>query len=622
MKSVFFQLILVFFFSNSNAQIITTVAGCGSCISLGDHGPATAAQTGLPVCGSFDGDGNYYFWHNSSACRIRKINPSGIITTVAGTGTNGYSGDGGPATAAQIQTQVVETDVLGNIYFTDRWHNVIRKIDHISGVISTIAGTGTISFSGAGSPASATSLQPLGICCDSYSNLYVCANGYVLKIDAVTGIVSIVGGDGIGGFSGDGGPATAAGISCNNVSIDEHRNLLYVSGGTRIRKINLITGIITSAAGTGAVAYNGENIPATSANFRELGIGVDDTGSLYIADDYNDRIRKVDTFGFIHTCAGNGIGGFSGDGMSALSAQILNPQGVSFNPCGNLYIADESNNRIRKVTFNPLGIAAVSIAVSPNDTVCAGTPVTYTATTTGSSTTGYSWYRNGVVVPGATGSTYTYTPTETADSIRCVYAGVDICGISAMPISNTIHMTVLPLSAPVISLSAPTSSPIGSIVFVNATLTGAGSSYSIKWFKNSVQFFTSTTSIATYTKAAGTDVITATVSSTDVNGCYDTTTSPPVSVSVGTGDVDPITGNTEQIILHPNPAKKQIVISNLSGISNVVITDVPGKQLINCVIKSSANGTEIDIEKLPAGVYFLHITDKACNKFFSKFNKE
>ncbi len=371
MKRILF--LLLFLPAFTKGQIIITVAGAGSCTGgsgyCGDGGPATAAKASLPSSGSFDASGNYYFCHDGAAPHVRKVNTAGIITTVAGNGTQGYSGDGGPATDAQIRFGWTTVDSMGNLYISDNNACRIRKVDALTGIIHTICGNGSATTTGDGGPATAATIVPFGICCDKHGNLFICANGYIRKIDAA-GIITTIAGNGLGGFTGDGGPATAAGIVTYSICMDTSENL-YIGGAIRIRKIDMVSGIITHFAGNGSVPYSGDGIAATNAQFREIGIVMDREMNMYLADDVNDRIRMIDPSGIIHTIAGTGTAAFGGDGGPATAADLWNPEGVAIDRCGNLYIADDANNRIRKVLFYP---ACDSSFHSLNSTEIESTP--------------------------------------------------------------------------------------------------------------------------------------------------------------------------------------------------------------------------------------------------------
>lgn len=343
----------------TDGQVITTFAGNGTSSGLpGDGGPATAASINGANGGIFDKDGNYYVC-DVLGQRVRKITPSGIISTVAGNGISGFSGDGGPATAAQLSSPTkVLLDTFGNLYIDDNNNFRIRKVDGATTIITTIAGTGVSGYNGDSIPAISAQLGGVeDICFDRVGNLYLSdqVNNRVRKIDG-SGTISTIAGH--GGFSatgsGDGGPATAATFNwLAGIAIDDTGNV-YVAdfNGAKIRKVNL-SGIITTIAGNGVYTYAGDNIPATAAQFNPLRITFNQSKNLVIADKYNKRILEIDESGIIHSIAGNGFSGYSGDGGPATAASLDFPAGVVYDTCDNLYIAESTNRRVRKVSFNP-----------------------------------------------------------------------------------------------------------------------------------------------------------------------------------------------------------------------------------------------------------------------------
>ena len=331
--------------SQDHFRIDTVVGG------VGDGGPATAAVLNSPIRVAVDGSGNLYiadFLNN----RIRKVDSSGVITTVAGTGTAGFSG--GRATSARINNPSgVAVDGSGNLYIADTENHRVRKVNS-SGGISTVAGTGTSGSSGDGGSATAALLDtPLAVAVDGSGNLYISDffNDRIRKVDS-SGEITAFAGTGTEGFSGDGGLATAAELEDpRDVAVDGSGNV-YIADqwNNRIRKVDTSTGIITTVAGNGTRGFAGDGGQATAAQInRPRGVGVDGSGNLYIADSGNERIRKVDTSGIITTVAGTGTTGFSGDGGQATAAQLNRPHGVAVDGTGNLYIADNLNHRIRKV---------------------------------------------------------------------------------------------------------------------------------------------------------------------------------------------------------------------------------------------------------------------------------
>jgi uncharacterized repeat protein (TIGR01451 family) len=326
---------------------ISTVAGNGTSGYSGDSGAATSAQLNNPQGVAIDGFGNLYIADNGNE-RIRKVS-SGVITTVAGTGSANFGGDGGLATSAQINNpQALATDSSGNFYIADAGNNRVRKVS--GGVITTVAGNGSPGYAGDGGMATSAELNfPQGVAVDSSGNLYIDDNSNYRIRKVSGGIITTVAGNGVNAFGGDGGSATSAHISVSSsVAVDGTGNL-YISdfGNDRIRRVS--GGIITTFAGNGTYGFSGDSGPATSAELHNpTAVAVDGSGNVYIGDRDNDRIRKV-TGGIISTIAGNGFSSFSGDGGSALNAQLNSPQGIAVDSVGDLYISDSSNSRVRFV---------------------------------------------------------------------------------------------------------------------------------------------------------------------------------------------------------------------------------------------------------------------------------
>lgn len=354
MRKIFLCLFLTSsLFVNGQTSVISTVAGSGAIGYTGDGGLAIAAGLLTPECVYADKKGNIFISQADHHC-VRKVDINGIITTVAGNGVSGTGGDGGPATAAQLNTpECVIGDTLGNLYIADCQNSRVRKIDTF-GVITTIAGTGVQGFSGDGGPATAAKLSgPSGLAMDNAGNIYV-SNLYTNRIRKITsaGIISTIAGNGTAGFSGDGGPA----VSCmlngpNSIALDNTGNLYLADlQNNRIRKINA-SGIITTVAGNGTSGYSGDGGLATIAKLNfPTGVAADASGNIYVADRNNCRVRKVSTDNHvISTIAGATTCSFSGDGFPPVSATLNYPNGVSLDQFGNLYIADFSNRRLRKV---------------------------------------------------------------------------------------------------------------------------------------------------------------------------------------------------------------------------------------------------------------------------------
>uniref|UniRef100_UPI001FE0E2EF NHL repeat-containing protein n=1 Tax=Spirosoma luteum TaxID=431553 RepID=UPI001FE0E2EF len=316
----------------NTSGVISTVAGTGISGFSGDGGAATAASLSGPSGLAFDASGNFYIADGGNQ-RIRKVSTAGIISTVAGTGISGFSGDGGAATSASLYGPAdMAYDASGNLYIADIGNRRVRKVN-TSGIISTVAGNGFVGFSGDGGAATAAGLYfPTGVAYDASGNLYIAdANNNRIRKVSPSGIISTVAGSGGSGFFlGDGGPATAASlVSPTSVAVDASGNLYIAElNNARIRKVST-SGIISTVAGNGSQGFSGDGGPATAASLvSPTSVAVDASGNLYIADFDNHRIRKVSTSGIISTVVGTGVAGFSGDGGPATGALLYRPSGV------------------------------------------------------------------------------------------------------------------------------------------------------------------------------------------------------------------------------------------------------------------------------------------------------
>jgi hypothetical protein len=338
---------------------LTTIAGTGSATYSGDGGLATAATINSPLGVSVDIVGNIYIADYANH-RVRKISTSGIITTVAGGGLS--TAENVPATSASIVPTGVSVDPTGNVYIVDQANNRIRKVN-TAGMITTIAGTGTLGFAGDGGPAVLAQLNnPHSMCLDLAGNIFIGdeGNDRIRRIDAATGIITTYAGTGVYGYSGDGGPATLATLQYPDGVFSDNTGNLYIADRFNhcVRKVNT-SGIISTVAGGNGAGFSGDGGPASFASlYQPSTICVDNVGNLYIGDYMNSRVRIVNQSGNIFTYAGGGSS--MSVGIPATTALFSNLWGVSIDGYNNIYIADKNNNRICKV--------AATVITSPGNT--------------------------------------------------------------------------------------------------------------------------------------------------------------------------------------------------------------------------------------------------------------
>ncbi len=354
----------------ASRSIVTTVAGNGEPGFGGDGGPATSARLS-PRDIAVGPDGSFYIAdYNFNNYRVRRVGSNGIITTVAGNGQPGFSGDGGPATEARLQPNGVALGLDDSLYIADGSNNRIRRVGP-DGIINTVVGNGQSAFSGDGGPAIAAGLRPCDLVLGADGSLYIadCANNRIRRVGP-DGIINTVAGNGQFAFSGDGGPATSAGLGPCYLALGSDGSLYIADcANNRIRRMGP-DGIITTVAGNGQFAFSGDGGPATSAGIVPSGVEVGPDGSLYIASEKFGRIRRVGPEGIITTIVGNG--NFSqyayegvGDGGPATSAAIR-PDKVALGPDGNLFIAHQFHRILKMATSLP-GFSVGDMSISSED---------------------------------------------------------------------------------------------------------------------------------------------------------------------------------------------------------------------------------------------------------------
>ena len=601
---VLLLIILIGIQESSLGQTISTFCGNGVAANTGDGGLATTSSINYPIGGVFDRLGNYYFVTATGGNSVREIYPSGIISTICGGHSIGFSGDGGAATAAQLNNpQAVNVDESGNLYIADNWNHRIRKINITTGIISTVVGTGIRGFSGDGGAATDAKLNsPTDICFDRHGNMYIadCWNWRIRKVTP-SGIISTYAGcDDSVSYRGDGGPATNASITLvHGIAIDQNNNLL-LAGSRRVRMVDT-NGIISTIAGcdTASITSWGDGRIATCASIGADKIACSPDGKIYFCAFSGHRVCVIDR-GILNTVVGTGIAGSTGDGGRADSAEINYPSGLIVDQCKNLYISEGHGFRIRKVTFPGTTNATIHISASPSDTICPGMPVLFDAAITlGGATPGYRWYVNGIARDSGS-SRFTYIPTA-GDSVWCVFTSSSPCAVPPVVSSNVVHMVPRNLG---ITIAAPPWGIVGTNVAVTATITGSDTgSCTYKWYNRGVYATTTAIPRYTYIKAAGIDTITATLIYNHAD-CTDSASSNRITVRDSVLGIATFTMPAE-VEIYPNPAHNTLGVTSNNSIEQLEVLNVVGQQLKNTAPRTKQ--TEITIGDLPKGMYLLRI---------------
>lgn len=599
-----------------HAQIITTVAGNGSLFASGDGGPATAAAIHGPTTILIHTNENLFLVSHGEY--IRKVDTYGIINIYAG---GGIGGDGSLATAASLASLRggLAEDSLGNIYFTTS--NQIRKIN-TANIINTIAGSTLPGYSGDGGLASGARFALPGfLTFDRHGNMYVSTVRCIRKI-STSGIVSTIVGDSTTtGYSGDGGPATAALIYGGpSIAIDPFDNIFFTDGGNhRIRKIDT-AGIITTYAGTGISGFAGDGGSASLAAFNlPHGLAFDPWGNLIIVDKGNNRIRMIDPSGITTTIAGTGVPDFTGDGGPATAATLHGPECLSISKAGDIYFSEWGNRRIRRIsTFNrapyfaqgSMAYLTACTEYNPLDTLLqvvdsnSGQPITWSVLVPpshGFIAAAYSTISTGgLLTPVGTG----YTPVSG-------YTGPDTFKVrvtdNGATDTITIAVTVLPLpiAAPITgadtlcvgsttTLSAPTTTGTWATTATTATV---GSSTGV------VTGIATGTAIISYTASNACSTATAT---------HTVTILPAIDCPTGIATLPA----NHVINISPNPTHSSITITQPTPQpATIVVRSIDGRQHLS--LHTTTAATPISVSHLPAGIYTIQVIT-AANQWVGK----
>jgi hypothetical protein len=457
---------------------ISTFAGTGAYGFSGDGGPATAARFASPEGVAVAPDGSVVISDLGNR-RVRRVAPDGTISTLAGSGMDGFGGDGGPATAAQFRLPAgVAVAADGSVLIADVANHRIRRVA-ADGTISTFAGTATSGsgggdggFGGDGGPATGAQLRsPFGVAvAPDGSVLFSETSNRRIRRVAPDGTISTFAGTGASGFGGDGGPATAAQLNPSGVAVAPDGSVLITSTtNQRVRRVSP-DGTISTLAGTGVQGFDGDGGPATAAQLdTPYAVAVAPDGSVVIADTGNHRIRRIALDGTISTLAGTGTAGFNGDGGPATSAKLSDPIGIAVTHDGSVLIAEQGTQRVRRVDAGLVAAAPTITITAPADgaTFVKGQSVSSDYACVGAAggsgvASCVGTVANGAVVPTDSVGTKTFTVTASD------YAG----NTATMSVSYSVTFSFGGFLRPVDNLPTLNSTNAGAAIPVKFSLAG------------------------------------------------------------------------------------------------------------------------------------------------------
>lgn len=624
MKFIFFLFTLLPL--AAGAQVITTFAGNGVDSYSGDGALATSAGIGVPGGIYIDASGDIYFT-SFSKHTLRKVSPTGVITTLCGNGTAGSTGDGGPATAGKMNGPVkMARDAAGNFYIAERAGNRIRKIS-ASGIISTLAGTGTAGYSGDGGQATLARLnEPTGVCVDASGNVYVAdlLNHRIRKISP-SGIITTIAGTGTGASTGDGGMAAAASLfHCHGVICDAAGNLYIAeASANKIRKIST-SGIITTVVGSGLAGYSGDGGPATAAKLKNPGgVTLDAVGNLYVSDQFNHVIRKVSTSGIIVTLAGSNVLGYSGDGGPATAARLNHANEMAISASGQIYINDNNNFRIRS-----MDICANDILAHPvHDTEAVGDTAHFTVLISGmlptyqwQADTGTGFYNLPAALPylGVNTNSLTVCGVDTTlDSVyfRCITTSGESCPATSNPailrVNEECNNAILmhPLND---------TGFVGDTAYYTVTTSGLLPSY--RWQADTGTGFYDLSAVLPYSGVT-TNTLAIYGIDTSLNGAYyrcittsgdgicpDTSNAGIQRVDLRPTAISSVKNNVVDAKVWPNPVSANLMVElqQTEGWVRVEICSITGA-VIGTYTTKGGGVVNIDVNHLPRGIYMVRI---------------
>lgn len=614
-KSILLFCLLFCFTAQNHAQIITTIGGVGYGGFTGDGGPATLATIAGPNGLAIDNSGLLYVTDFGNK-RVRTINSAGFINTISGYGVAAWSGDGGSALIAGQQPTDLVISAMGEIIFTDFQNYRLRKINS-AGIISTFAGNGISGVSGDGVPATSAQLHGLFLAAHENGDIYLSDSYRIRKVDT-NGIISNFAGTGTVGYSGDGGPAISAQFNSATGMVFDDTGNLYIADVSNhcVRKINK-AGIISTIAGTGIAGYTGDGGAALLATFYQpKSLAIDGLNNLYIADYRNYCIRKINTSGIVTTISGTGISGYTGDGGLAIIAQLKGPEKIVTDSVSNIYIGD-GGTRVRMIHSGNLrptftGGKSQLLSVCENDTAWlnalltvadadAGQTATWVLSVAplhGTATVAYSTTSTGgTLIP--TGLYYTPAPGYWGnDTFR---VRVDD-GISAY--KTTIYVTVTPFHAGTITGSSTVCAG-DTIILANTTTGGV-------WSSSNTAIATVDTTGAVVGVMAGDAIVSYTIT----NACGSVIATFPIGVLSTAECPLAVSSQTLQkgiLNVHPNPATGAFTIhfsSPYDEHGRVIITNVAGEQVKEMNIETNKETPVNTGAKwgLPGGIYFVNAT--------------